>query len=113
MDDTFDLGPVDRIPPGEGRAFEVGARRVAVFRTRAGGVYATQGGCPHRGGPLADGLLGGQCVVCPLHGYKFDVATGTAMGHACGDLVTYPVSVGDDGRIHLHVPAEVEVRRAC
>lgn len=105
---AFDLGPVERIPPGEGRAFVVGARHVAVFRTRAGAIYATQASCPHRQGPLADGLLGGHCVVCPLHGFKFDVATGAPMGHSCGALETYPVSLGEDGRIHLHIPTTVE-----
>lgn len=104
MSDTFDLGPIDRIPPGEGRAFELGARRVAVFRTRAGEVYATQARCPHKEGPLADGLLGGGCVVCPLHGYKFELATGAPVGHACGSLETYAVSVGDDGRLRLRFP---------
>jgi nitrite reductase (NADH) small subunit len=103
MSEALDLGPVDRIPPGEGRTFELRGRRIAVFRTRAGQVYATQASCPHRGGPLADGLVGEQCVVCPLHGYKFDLASGAPIGHACGGVTTYPVSVGDDGRIRLHL----------
>jgi nitrite reductase (NADH) small subunit len=108
MGDTLDLGPVDCIPPGEGRAFDLGARRVAVFRMRDGGVYATQAACPHREGPLADGLLGGRSVVCPLHGYKFDVVTGAAVGHACGNLTTYPVSLGDDGRMRLLMAESAE-----
>jgi nitrite reductase (NADH) small subunit len=103
--ETLDLGPLDRIPPGEGRTFELRGKRVAVFRTRAGEVFATQASCPHRQGPLADGLLGERCVVCPLHGFKFDLATGAPIGHACGQVATYPVSVGEDGRIHLRVPA--------
>lgn len=101
MTEPLDLGPVDRIPPGEGRTFELGGRRVAVFRTRGGEVYATQASCPHKGGPLADGMVGDRCVVCPLHGYKFDLASGGAIGHACGGVATYAVSVGDDGRIRL------------
>lgn len=100
MTTTLDLGPLDRIPPGEGRSFEVGEARITVFRTRRGEVFATQATCPHRGGPLADGLLGERCVVCPLHGYKFDLATGEPLGHDCGRLATYAVSI-DDGRIHL------------
>ena len=105
MSGWFDRGSLDAIPQGEGRTFALGGRRVAVFRTRAGEVYATQASCPHREGPLADGLMGGRSIVCPLHGYKFDLATGEPVGHTCGRLAVYPVSVGDDRRIHLHVEA--------
>lgn len=97
----YDLGPVDRIPPGEGRTFDAGTMRVAVFRTRTGAVHATQATCPHREGPLADGLVGDRCVVCPLHGYRFDLATGQPLGHACGSLAVHPVSITDDGRVLL------------
>jgi nitrite reductase (NADH) small subunit len=111
MATTFDLGPVERIPPGEGRTFDVDGRRVAVFRTRADTVYATQALCPHKQGPLADGLLGERRLVCPLHGFKFDLATGEAVDHACGGLETYPVTVADDGHLHLRVAGAVESGR--
>jgi len=106
MSEPLDLGPIDLIPPGEGRTFALGALRVAVFRTRGGEVYATQASCPHRAGPLADALMGGRSIVCPLHGFKFDLATGAAVGHACGNLAVYAVSVDGDRRIRLHIPAE-------
>ena len=105
MTEPLDLGPVDAIPPGEGRTFTLGSVRVAVFRTRAGEVYATQAACPHREGPLADGLVGGRCIVCPLHGYKFDLATGAPVGHTCGSLAVYSVTVDGGRRVRLHVPA--------
>jgi nitrite reductase (NADH) small subunit len=92
------LGHLESIPLGEGRVFEVGARRLAVFRSRAGGVYATQADCPHRGGPLADGLLGGHTLVCPLHALKFDLATGRSSDGSCA-LSTYPVRLTDKDRI--------------
>ena len=98
---SYRLGPVEQIPVGEGRVFEVGATPVAVFRTRQGGVYATQAACPHREGPLADGIIGGGQVVCPLHAYKFDLATGKPVGNECGPLRTYPVSVSEGGEILL------------
>ncbi len=84
----FDLGPLERIPLGEGRTFHLGLRNVAVFRTRAG-VFATDAMCPHRGGRLADGLVGDGKVICPLHGYKFALATGEALGNACTALATH------------------------
>jgi nitrite reductase (NADH) small subunit len=70
------LGRVDRIPPGQGRAFIVDGREVAVFRQRDGRLFAAAGRCPHRQGPLADGLLGAGQVICPLHAHKFDLTTG-------------------------------------
>ena len=73
-------GPLSLIPPGEGRTFSVGGVRIAIFHTRDGGVFATQADCPHRGGPLADGLTGGGMVVCPLHSWKFDLQTGFYFG---------------------------------
>lgn len=104
MAERHDLGHVDRIPRGEGRAFDLGGeRRIAVFRTRAGRVYATQASCPHREGPLADGLLDDRCIVCPLHGFKFDLETGAPVGHACGRIATYVVSVASDGRVLLSI----------
>ena len=70
------LGPLDQIPIGEGRAFGVGGRQVAVFRLRTGAVYAVSAVCPHKGGPIADGQIDGSIVLCPLHMNAFELATG-------------------------------------
>jgi nitrite reductase (NADH) small subunit len=95
-----------QIPLGEGRLFRVGEVPIAVFRGRAGEVFATQADCPHRGGPLADGIMGGGKLICPLHGFKFDLATGQPEGGACAALATYRVSVSEDGDILLRPPAD-------
>jgi nitrite reductase (NADH) small subunit len=94
------LGPISRIPPGEGRVYSVDGQNIAVFRTRSGEVYAVQAACPHRGGPLADGLVGGATLICPLHAWKFDLATGQALFGDCG-ITTYPVHVDNDEQIIL------------
>jgi nitrite reductase (NADH) small subunit len=94
------LAPVSSIPPGEGRVYLVNGENIAVFHTRGGGVYAVQAQCPHRGGPLSDGLLGGTTLICPLHSWKFDLATGEALFGDCG-LKTYPVRVDEAGQIIL------------
>ena len=92
------LEHVDAIPPGEGRAFSVGERRIAVFRNRKGQLFATQASCPHKDGPLFDGLVGSCTVICPLHGKAFDLVSGS-----CSDpayvVKTYPVRLDDDGRV--------------
>jgi nitrite reductase [NAD(P)H] small subunit len=103
---SFDVGPLTRIPPGEGRLVTLGRLTVAVFRTRAGEVFATDPWCPHQMGPLADGMVANGRVVCPLHAYRFSLATGEAEGHSCGALSTYEVRLRPDGHVALHVPAE-------
>lgn len=84
------LGSVDQIPPGEGREFVVNGTKLAVFHLRDGSVYATQAECPHRQGPLADGLTGNGIVVCPFHAWKFELATGLPIFGECA-IQTYPV----------------------
>jgi nitrite reductase (NADH) small subunit len=104
------LGPLALIPPGEGRVFDVEGRRVAIFHARGGAVYATQAGCPHRGGPLADGLLGGSSLICPLHGWKFDLARGAPLMGDCG-LATYAVRLTELGDIVLALAVAETVTR--
>ena len=93
------IGSIAQIPPGEGRNFDVGGLRVAVFHTRSGKVFATQADCPHRGGPLADGLTDEDSVVCPLHDRVYAFATGAGIGTECS-IATYAVRV-DQGTILL------------
>jgi nitrite reductase (NADH) small subunit len=97
------LGPVERIPLGEGREFKIDGELIAVFRARSGRLYATQALCPHRKGHLADGLIGAGKVVCPLHSFKFELDSGSSIGHDCAALKTYQVSLSDSGEILLAV----------
>jgi nitrite reductase (NADH) small subunit len=96
------LGAVTRIPKGEGRTFDVGPLEVAVFHGRDGRVFATQAQCPHRNGPLADGLLGGTTLVCPLHEWTFDLVSGMALHGTCG-ILTYPIQIDADGALVLEI----------
>ena len=93
------LGHLERIPVGEGRAFRILGVTIAVFRCRDGSVFATQGACPHKGGPLADGLVGQRTLVCPLHACGFDIVSGKPAGHTFGSLHTYPVFVDAEQQI--------------
>ncbi|HUE38799.1 MAG TPA: Rieske 2Fe-2S domain-containing protein [Candidatus Binatia bacterium] len=97
--EIVDLGPTNAIPLGEGRAYSIGARVVAVFRPREGGLYALDNACPHRGAALADGLVGEGSVICPLHAGKFELATGRGASDAAR-VRSYPVFV-IDGRMSL------------
>ncbi len=98
------LGPIGQIPLGEGRAFHVADHHIAVFRLREGGLAATQADCPHRGGPLADGIVGQNSVVCPLHAQRFALATGLAEVGDC-DISVYPCRIDAKGDIVVTIPA--------
>lgn len=76
---AHNLGPVDQIPIGEGRAFGVGSAQIAVFRLRDGSLRAVSAVCPHRGGPIADGTIDGRIVMCPLHLNAFELDTGCSV----------------------------------
>ncbi len=99
----FRAGNIASIPADEGRMLRVGGHLVAVFHLRGGGVRATQPWCPHRRGPLADGLVGDGSVVCPLHNRTFDLDTGEA-AHGERGVATYPARVEPDGTIVLCLP---------
>ncbi|CAN5345207.1 nitrite reductase small subunit NirD [soil metagenome] len=99
-DMLYDIGALEQIPRGEGRNFLVAGTTVAVFRNHADEVFATQPQCPHKQGPLADGLLGGRTLICPLHERAFDLATGLEMGSDCG-LRVYPASLSAEGSVQI------------
>jgi nitrite reductase (NADH) small subunit len=91
---------VGDVPAGEGRAVTIRGRRVAVFRAESG-WYALDDACPHRGGPLSDGVLADRSVTCPLHERRFELATGAALSDGCG-VTAHRVEVrGDDVFVEL------------
>jgi nitrite reductase (NADH) small subunit len=73
---TINLGSVSRIPVGQGRCYVIGSDEIAVFRQRDGRLFATQNRCPHRQGPLSEGVIGGGHVICPLHAHRFNLKNG-------------------------------------
>jgi nitrite reductase (NADH) small subunit len=93
---------VDDVPLGEGRAVLIGATRVAVFRAEDG-WFALDAACPHRGGPLADGIVASHTVICPLHERRFDLATGEERSSGSYCVATHRVEVrGED--VYLEEP---------
>lgn len=109
-DDLHRIGRVGDVPLLEGRTTSVAGRRVAVFRT-ADGHHAIDAACPHRAGPLADGLVADACVTCPLHGWRFDLRTGAALGNHPGVAVHEVVE--RDGELWLRPAAGDELQRAA
>jgi nitrite reductase (NADH) small subunit len=95
---------LDDLPVGLGRGFVVGGHRIAIFRSRGGKVFAVANHCPHRGGPLADGMLASEQVVCPMHAYRYDAKSGDCDQAGACSVPTYPVDVVGDA-VLVGVPA--------
>ncbi|WP_424986448.1 nitrite reductase small subunit NirD [Microbulbifer sp. S227A] len=95
----IDIGHIDDIPLRGARVLKTPVGCVAVFRTAEAEVFAASDRCPHKGGPLSDGIVHGQNVTCPLHNWVFDLNTGTAQGADEGRIETYPLQLQQDGRI--------------
>jgi len=101
------ITPCQNIPLREGRAVKIGHHNIAIFNL-GDRFVAINNRCPHRGGPLSDGIVSGSTVVCPLHGWKIDLTSG-AVRHpaAVTDCVeTFPIRV-EDGVIMLEIPVEL------
>lgn len=92
------ITPTENVPPREGRAVKVGDLEIAIFNIN-GRFLTIENACPHKGGPLCDGITSGTTVVCPLHGQRFDLETGAPVLASQADcLATFPTRV-DDGII--------------
>jgi nitrite reductase (NADH) small subunit len=91
------------IPVGLGRSFLIRGERIALFRSRAGKVFAVSDRCPHRGGPLSDGMVVGDQVVCPLHAFRFHADNGACDQQGVCGIPTYPVDVGPDEFVRVGV----------
>ena len=103
MSDNWHLvGPADDIDEEDVMRFDLGDRTFAVYNTEKG-FYATDGICTHEDQHLADGLVIGTVLECPLHQGRFDIVSGKAKSApVCVDLKTYPVKV-EGGELYIQV----------
>ncbi|MDA7423971.1 nitrite reductase small subunit NirD [Thalassococcus lentus] len=93
----IDVGAIEEIPLRGARKVKTALGCVALFRTADAEVFAATDRCPHKGGPLSEGIVHGQSVTCPLHNWIFDLNTGQAQGETA-TIATFPVRV-EAGRI--------------
>ncbi len=98
----LDIGPAAAVPSQGARKLMVQGRQIAVFRTADNGFFALEDRCPHKNGPLSDGIVHGDCVTCPLHGWVISLASGQAQGADEGQVLTLPVLVQGD-RLRLDI----------
>lgn len=97
--EKISLGPVEKFPLGQGRSFNVEGEDIAVFCSRSGKLNAIGNKCPHREAPLCEGIIDQTYVICPYHGHKFDLQSGTG-SETEEEVKVYPVTE-EDGEILL------------
>jgi nitrite reductase (NADH) small subunit len=91
------------IPVGQGTFVEHGGLALAVFNAGDGRFYATGPICPHEDGPLSEGWVEAGAVVCPWHGFDFDLVTGQCRVDPDLAVPVYPTRVRDD-QVEVDLP---------
>jgi nitrite reductase (NADH) small subunit len=101
--DWMDVGSIDDVPVLGARVVRTAEGDVAVFRTADDQVFALYDRCPHKGGPLSEGIVHGRSVSCPLHNWVISLETGQVEGpdHGCAAQISVTL---DGGRILLGLP---------
>ena len=100
----LEVGMVDDIPRQGARVVKVENGDIAVFRTGEDKIFALRDKCPHKGGPLSQGIVQGESVACPLHDWKIKLVSGEAVAPDEGCTAAYPVKV-EDGKVYLNLNA--------
>ena len=102
------ITPTENVPPREGRSVQVGGMELAIFNVNDR-FLTIDNRCPHKGGPLCDGIVSGTTVVCPLHGARFDLESGMAVRASLPLCVTtYPTRV-EGGFIMVDITAGIRL----
>ncbi len=91
---------LDEIPPAQARTVNAGNHMIAVFRLSDDRVKAVENRCPHKQGPLAEGIVSGDDILCPLHNWRIHLDSGEVAAPDEGCVKTYPVKV-EDGQVFL------------
>ena len=101
------IGSIDDIPRRGARCVATPQGKIAVFRTADDKVYAIDDHCPHKGGPLSQGIVHGAAVTCPLHNWVISLETGQALGADEGSVRTIPVRV-ENGALLIALDAQLQ-----
>ena len=100
MSEWIDIAALCDVPVRGARVVKTHAGCVAMFRTASDQVFALDNACPHKAGPLAEGIVHGAAVTCPLHNWVISLETGLVQGPDDGRVATYPARI-EAGRILL------------
>jgi len=100
MTNWTEIAELEDIPKLGSRVVKTDTMDVALVRTRDDQVFALRDACPHKGGPLSQGIVHGTSVTCPLHNWKIDLASGEALGPDEGCTNVFPTKV-EGGKVFL------------
>lgn len=93
--DFVEVATVNDLPPGRAKTVVVDGRSVALYHT-ASGFFASDNACPHRGGPLGEGDVLGDEIVCPWHFWTFDIRSGHCLAQPSISITTHEVKLEGD-----------------
>jgi len=99
MSEYVTVAKSEELGPGQFRVVEVNGNEVALFNLN-GSFYAIDNMCAHQGGPLGEGLLEGETVICPWHSWKYNVKTGICSTNPSRKVKTYSVKI-ENGQIQV------------
>ncbi len=94
------IGHIDDIPLRGARCIKTPGMTIAVFRTSESDVFAIENRCPHKNGPLSEGIVHGKSVTCPLHNWVISLENGSALGADQGEVRTFELR-NEDGMLSL------------
>ena len=100
MSNWIEIAPLEDIPKLGSRVVKTDEFDIAVFRTSNDEVFAIKDACPHKQGPLSQGIVHGTSVTCPLHNWKIDLASGKALGPDEGCTNVYAAKI-DNGAVFI------------
>jgi len=96
----IELGTLDDIPRLGARVVRTKDGDIAIFRTADDEVFALRDKCPHKGGPLSQGIVHGKRVACPLHDWKIHLDSGEAVAPDEGCAASFPIKL-ENGNVYL------------
>ena len=95
MSNWIEVGKVEEIPQQGARVVETPDGDIGVFRTVDDEVFALRDRCPHKQGPLSQGIVHGKRVTCPLHNWNIELENGEAVAPDKGCAASFPTKVED------------------
>lgn len=100
MSNWIEIGKVEEIPKQGARVVETSKGDIGIFRTAEDDIFALRDRCPHKQGPLSQGIVHGRRVTCPLHNWNIELESGEAVAPDEGCAANFPVKV-EDGVVFL------------
>jgi len=106
MNNWIEVVALEDIPKLGSRVIVTDTMKIAVFRTAKDEVFAVKDVCPHKQGPLSQGIVHGTSVTCPMHNWKIDLASGKALAPDEGCTNVFPVKV-EAGLVYIDLAVTV------